>query len=100
MRSTSRKSSNLVHAARDLAVRCSNKHSVTPQNREAVFRILGVVEDLLKKWCHQFRTAGLAASNYDFEFITTSQQQDLSLMSGEKTHTHNTNQNVCNDDCE
>ena len=40
----------------------------------------------------------LAATNYDNEFITTSWQQDLSLMSGEKTRTHqNTNQNVCGD---
>ena len=57
MRSTSRESSNHTHAARDLAVRGSNKNSVTPQNREAVFRNLGVVQDLLRKWCHQFRTA-------------------------------------------
>ena len=57
MRSTSRESSNQVHAARDLAIRCSNKHSVTPWNREAVFQNLGVVQDLLRKWCHQFRTA-------------------------------------------
>ena len=45
-----------VHAARVLAIRCSNKHSVTPWNREAVFRNAGVVQDLLRKWCHQFRT--------------------------------------------
>ena len=50
-------SSNHTHAARDLAVRCSNKHSMTPWNREAVFQNLGVVQDLLRKWCHQFRTA-------------------------------------------
>ena len=46
-----------VHAARVLAIRCSNKHLVTPWSREAVFRNLGVVQDLLRKWCHQFRTA-------------------------------------------
>ena len=44
---------------------------------------------------------GLAATNYDNEFITTSQQQDMSLKSGEKTRTHhNTNQNDCGDICD
>ena len=57
VRSTSREFSNQMHAARDLEVRSSNKHSVTPWNREAVFRNLGVVQDLLRKWRHQFRTA-------------------------------------------
>ena len=60
MRSTSRESSNHTLAARDLAVRWHNKHYVTPwsrEAREAVFRNLGVVQDLLRKWCHQFRTA-------------------------------------------
>ena len=57
LRSTLRKSSSHTHAARDLAFRCSNKHSVTPWSREAVFRNLGVVQDLPRKWCHQFRTA-------------------------------------------
>ena len=60
MRSTSRESSNHTLAARDLAVRWHNKHYVTPwsrEAREAVFRNLGVVQDLLRKWRHQFRTA-------------------------------------------
>ena len=49
-----------VHATRHLAVRGSNKNFVTPwgrEAREAVFQNLGVVQDLLRKWCHQFRTA-------------------------------------------
>ena len=93
MRSTSTEFSNQVHAARDLAVRCSNKHSVTPWNREAVFRNLGVVQDLLRKWSSSVSHCGLASTNYDNEFITTSQQRGSSLMGGEKTRTHhNTNQ--------
>ena len=72
MRSTSRESSNLVHAARDLAVRCSNKHSVTLWDREAVFRNLGVVQDLAQEAVSSVSHCGLAATNYDNEFIATS----------------------------
>ena len=59
-----------MHAARHLADRCSNKHSVSPWNREAVFRNLCVVQDLLRKWCHQFRTAA-----WPLRIMTTSLSQ-------------------------
>ena len=87
-RSTSREFSNQVHAARDLEVRSSNKHSVTPKNRDASFRNLGVVQDLLRKWCHQFRTAA-----WQGRIMTTSLSQHhskearLSWVAKKRAHT-------------
>ena len=101
LRSMSKESPNHTHPARDLTIRCINKHYVTPWNREAVFQNLGVVQDLLRKWCHQFHTAAWPRRIMTTNFITTSQQRGSSLMGGEKTRTHhNTNQNVCGDICD
>ena len=96
-RSTSKESSNPSACRPRSASRGSNKNSVTPYNRDAIFGNIGVVQDLLKKLCRQFQTAA-----WPLRIMTTSLSHvgATKLVSHEwlKTRTHhNTNQQFCGD---